>query len=207
MLFSLPESFTAYATQKDVRTAVDHILGRKSLEVPADLDWNQLPDYHVAVLAAYQVRSDYASTLHRLWNQVWQPALFSSDLNFQALSIVEAHEKFGETYTDTMSLWDSGEFWRYFRINSFLLMSGISLSTSEAQLWLWLGDESSENNNTEQLLQSISDWYLEDEEESDALYGYTRKKLAPVTDAGIEVGRLCEAAAQAGEKLIEMLKT
>ena len=201
MLVSLPESFAAYATQKDVRTAVDHILCRKSLEVPSDLDWDQLPDYHAAVLAAYQVRSDYASTLHNLWNQAWRPALFSSDLNFQALSIVEAHEKYGEAYTDTNSVWDSKEFWRYFRINNLLVMPGISLGICKVQLWLWLGDESSESNNTEQLLEPLRDWYLEIEEESEVLFGYTRKELAPVTDAGIEVCRLCAAATQAGGKI------
>ena len=120
MHFSLPESFAAYVSQRDVKAAVDHILNSKSLEVPADLDWEHLPDFHAAVLAAYQVRSDYATALHQLWNEVWQPVLDSSDIEIQALSIAETQE-WSSTHADTGNAWKDEEFYRSFRKNSFLI--------------------------------------------------------------------------------------
>ena len=73
--FTLPESYCAYLEDAAVRSAIDHILDGKKLEVPADLEWDRLPDFHAAVLAAHQVRCDYANALHGLWSKVWQPAL------------------------------------------------------------------------------------------------------------------------------------
>ena len=52
-----------------VRSAVNHILDSKKLEVPADLEWDRLPDFHAAVLAAHQARCDYATALHGLWSR------------------------------------------------------------------------------------------------------------------------------------------
>ena len=206
MRYSLPESYAAYVTQKDVRTAIDHILDSKSLEVPSDLDWNQLPDFHAAVLAAYQVRSDYASALQGFWNEVWRPALESSDLQFEALSILESQELIGR-YTDTKSIWNSKQFWRYYRKKKFLVVPGVSLDIGTGQLWIWLGDKSLENSETEKLLLSTSSWYIEEEEESGLSYGYTWKELSSVTGAGIELDRLCTAAAQALKNLSSIMET
>ena len=150
MHFSLPESFAAYVSQRDVKAAVDHILNSTSLEVPADLDWEHLPDFHAAVLAAYQVRSDYATALHQLWNEVWQPVLDSSDIEIQALSIAETQE-WSSTHADTGNAWKDEEFYRSFRKNSFLIILGVGLHSTEARLYLWFGDEQGENSKAEEL--------------------------------------------------------
>ena len=64
---TLPESYRAYCKDTAIRSAVDHILKReKKLEVPPDLEWCRLPDFNAAVLAAHQVRCDFATALHGL---------------------------------------------------------------------------------------------------------------------------------------------
>ena len=205
MHFSLPESYAAYAAQKEIRTVVDHILNSKKLEVPSDLDWSQLPDFHAAVLASYQVRSDYASALHRLWNEVWKSTLDSSNLDVETLSIGESYE-LEEAKFDTKSIWESQQYWQYIRTtDSLIVVPGVSLNINKAQLWLWIGNENLENNMTEELLDSISDWYMEEEDET--LYGYTRKELAPIIEASIEVECLCVAAIHALDKLDKFIES
>ena len=105
--FTLPPSFRSYCKDRAVRSAVDHILDcGKKLKVPADLEWDRLPDFHAAVLAAHQVRCDYATALHGLWNEVWQPALddcgFADSL--EPLSLNEAQE-YSDYPGDAYSLW------------------------------------------------------------------------------------------------------
>ena len=205
MHFSLPESFAAYVSQRDVKAAVDHILNSKSLEVPADLDWEHLPDFHAAVLAAYQVRSDYATALHQLWNEVWQPILDSSDIEIQALSIAETQE-WSSTHADTGNAWKDEEFYRSFRKNSFLIILGVGLHSNEARLYLWLGDEQGENSKAEELslpTSEASDWYLEGEGSDE--WGYTSEGLAPIRNRCVELDRLRAAAKRAVAKIIEVV--
>ena len=202
MHFSLPESFAAYVSQRDVKAAVDHILDSKSLEVPADLGWEHLPDFHAAVLAAYQVRSDYATSLHQIWNEVWQPVLDSSDIEIQALSIVEAQE-WGNVHVDTENVWRNEELYRYFRKNGSLIILGVGLDSNEARLYLWFGDEQGENSKAEKLSLPASDWYLE--EEGSEEWGYTSKGLAPIRNGCVELDRLRAAAKRAVTKIIEVV--
>ena len=108
--FTLPPSYRAYCKDRAVLSAVDHVLNcGKKLEIPPDLEWNQLPDFHAAVLAAHQVRCDFAMALHSLWNKVWQSAL--DDCGFadplEPLSFNKGQEYSGYL-SDTYSLWDPG---------------------------------------------------------------------------------------------------
>ena len=69
MPVQIPESYRAYCTDRAVRAAVDHILS-ESLDVPPDLEWDELPKFHQAVLSAHQVRCEYAIFLHEIWKPI-----------------------------------------------------------------------------------------------------------------------------------------
>ena len=204
MLFALPESYAAYATQKDVRAAVDHILNSKSLEVPSDLEWNQLPDLHAAVLAAHQVRSEYASALQRLWQEVWQASLDECGFEAEACSITEQQGLLGYC-VDTKSIWEDRQFVRSFRNRRFGIELAVTLDINKAQLWMWFGDEVYENGDSERLLQSATDWYVEEDEGDELFYGWTKKELAPMSGGNVELDRLNIAAAQALERMTEIV--
>ena len=60
MPFKIPESYLAYCTDRAVKLAVEHILEYETPGVPADLEWNDLPEFHRAVLSAHQVRCEFA---------------------------------------------------------------------------------------------------------------------------------------------------
>ena len=65
-MYQIPESYRAYCTNPAVRTAVDHILSKSNkLDVPSDIEWDELPKFHRAVLSAHQVRCEYAMYLNR----------------------------------------------------------------------------------------------------------------------------------------------
>ena len=198
MVFTLPESYATYATQKEVRTAVDHILDSKSLEVPPDLDWDQLPDFHAAVLAAHQVRCEYASAIQRLWDDIWWSTLSSSELELEACTIAQTREFVEESNTafNTQWFWDQEEFYRHFFMNGYRIALGVTLDQNEARVWLWLGDESDGRNRTGELLHSITDWHIEEGEDGE-LYGNSRKGLAPISGSNVQVDELKTAAKQA----------
>lgn len=197
MHFSLPESYADYTTRKDVRTAVDHLLDSKTLEVPSDLDWNQLPDFHAAVLAAHQVRSEYASAIQRLWNECWQTVLGASDLALEACSISETQEWYGLSF-DTASVWTNKIFARAYDMEAFKIGVGVSLDRHEARLKFWLEDENGADRSIDCLTQA--DWEAEA-----VVYGYwTNKELAPTSNGGLELDRLNSVAAQVGEGLIAL---
>ena len=79
MTFKVPDSYRAYCTDAAVKTAVDHILDSRSLSLPEDIEWKDLPAFHRAVLSAHQVRSEFAIFLIDVWNAVWKPMLEQSD--------------------------------------------------------------------------------------------------------------------------------
>ena len=201
MHFSLPASYSAYATRQEVRAAVDHILDGKHLHVPHDLDWDQLPDFHAAVLAAHQVRCDYASALCCLWDKVWQTALDSSGLELEPLSIAETQD-WGELALDTQSVWASGWFSRLFRKNGLYVDLEVDLEVSGARLSLWFGDYSGEKNQTADLLSPTAGWDPLPEDEDDG-YFYTGKKVAPVSSDGVKLDRLKAAANLALKRIAE----
>ena len=198
MLFLLPPSYAAYAAQKEVRAAVDHVLGSKQLDVPSDLDWDQLPDFHAAVLAAHQVRCEYASALCGLWDEIWQKALDSSGLEFEALSVAETQEwqmrEWKSSQLETNDVWDSKWFSRPLRKNGFCVYLGVWLEISGVRLGLWFARESDDQDKTPNLSLEKINWSraLEDDD-----YYYTGKGIAPISGDGIELDGLNDAAKQA----------
>jgi hypothetical protein len=67
----VPESVIQYLTDNTVRSAVDAILEGKQDHVPAGLEWKELPEYFLAVLAAQHVKCDWALALHQLYESCW----------------------------------------------------------------------------------------------------------------------------------------
>ena len=193
MCYCLPESYASYVADPAVRTAVDHILGSKSLKVPETLDWNQLPDFHAAVLAAHQVRCDYASALQGLWDAVWPTAIDEAGIGeeLEAYSIADMADWHGLGF-DAESLWDPEVFTRaYTRGDSYIGLS-VSLNLREAYLILWFGNETDEDLAAGLLSQD--DW----NSELDETYGrWSTKGLAPIRDGGVPLERLNAAANRA----------
>ncbi len=192
MSFALPESYSSYVDEPAVRTAVDHILDSKSLEVPETLDWEQLPDFHAAVLAAHQVRCDYASALQGLWDAVWGKAIDEAGTgeDLEAWSISKVAPWYGLGF-DAVSLFRDGVFGRAYTKGESIVGLGVSLGLSEAHLILWFGNENDEDIAAGLLSQD--DWDLEMED-----YGYQgRRGLAPIRDGSVPLERLNAAAARA----------
>ena len=200
--FTLPESYRTYLKDPAVRSAVDHILAaNKKLEIPADLKWNQLPDFHAAVLAARQVQCDYATALHGLWNKVWQPALddcgFADSL--EQLSLNEGQEH--STYpSDTYSLWWLGPLDRVYDMDGHKLGLGVTSDPKQAWLAIWLLDGEGKDLTTS--LAQGGDWASEPDEDG---YLYTRKNPVPISDDGIALDPLNRAARRALQEIGRIL--
>ena len=193
MSFALPESYASYVADPAVRTAVDHILGSKSLKGHESLDWDELPDFHAAVLAAHQVRCDYASALQGLWDAVWPAAIDEAGIgeDLEAYSIADMADRHGLGF-DAESLWAAEVFTRaYTRGDSYIGLS-VSLNLREAYLILWFGSESDEDLAAGLL--SWDDW----NSGLDETYGHrSTKGLAPIRDGGVPLERLNAAATRA----------
>ena len=193
MSYCLPESYASYVADPAVRTAVDHILGRRSLKVPDVLEWNQLPDFHAAVLAAHQVRCDYASALQGLWDAVWGKAIDESGIgeHLEAWPIADTADWYGLGF-DAMSLWQDGVFARaYTREDSYIGL-GVCVGVRHVWLCLWFGDQN--DNDLGAGLLSQDDW----SSDLDEAYGYWSKKgLARIEGGCVPLKRLKAAAAGA----------
>lgn len=179
--FTLPESYRAYCKERAVQSAVDHVLNcGEKLAVPADLEWDRLPDFHAAVLAAHQVRCDYATALHGLWKAVWRPAL--DDCGFadvlEPLSFNE-HPDYSDYPCDTYSLWEEDLLERVYDKDGHKLGLGVENDGKQARLTIWLLDGKGKGRADE--LPLGSDWDSEPDEEG---YLYTREKLARFSNDG-----------------------
>lgn len=200
--FTLPESYCAYCKYRAVQSAVDHVLNSgKKLDVPADLEWDRLPDFHAAILAAHQVRCDFATALHGLWKAVWQPAL--DDCGFadvlEPLSFNERPDYSGYP-CDTYSLWEEELLERVYDKDGRKLGLGVENDGKQAWLTIRLLDGKGQDQLTSRTLGS--DWDSEPDEEE---YLYTREKLAPVTDGSIALEPLNRAARRALQQIGSIL--
>ena len=200
--FCLPESYRAYLKDPAVRSAVDHILNRKKLEVPADLEWERLPDFHAAVLAAHQVRSDYATALHgALWSRVWQPALdecgFADSLELQSFN---EQLEYSNYPCDTYSLWENDLLERVYNIGDHVLGLGAEFGLEQTWLTVWLLNGRGEDLTTRLALGD--DW---DSELDDEGYLYSSEKLAPILDCHIALDPLNRAAKRALQEIGRIL--
>ncbi len=198
MPFALPDSYASYVADPAVRTAVEHILDSRSLKVPDELDWDRLPDFHAAVLAAHQVRCDYASALQGLWDAVWQRAIDETGIGegLQAWSIADTAGWFGVRF-DAEFLFRENVFARVYTKGDFHIDLGVSLGPGldlrETHLTFWFGDENNKDLAAELLPRD--EW---DSLDPDAGYGYwSRRGLARMDAGEVPLERLNAAAARA----------
>ena len=199
MQFELPESYRAYCSDTAVRTAVDHILSADSkapLTLPADIEWQDLPAFHRAVLSAHQVRCEFAVLLIDLWDAVWQHALdrwkFGGELEPQT---VDYMQDWNGTKLDTDTLWEGRWFGRGLDIGDrgFLLAPGIVVDIEQIRLSLSLYGKDDSDHTTG--FDFGAGWPKQDIEDGTA---WTRKDLAPIRDDGtIDIDSVHKAAEDA----------
>ena len=197
-MYQIPESYRAYCTDPAVRTAVDHIVkNTKKLDVSPDIEWDELPKFHKAVLSAHQVRCEYANYLIDLWKCIWQPALDECGFEVTSQTIAETQE-WGGQKLDTYTVWNQESFVRVFDIDDgyFRLTLGIG-AESDGRIRLSLSfwnNPDNESRSAELGLGLGNDWGEEDE----SGYVYTRTGLAPIgNDGTVDLAPLRKAAADA----------
>ena len=199
MPFAMPESYRAYYTDTAVRTAVDHILastGKWALRLPSDIDWEDLPAFHRAVLSAHQVRSEFSVFLIDLWNAVWQRAL--AECGFHSGRVdwtVSQTEEWSAAQLDTHSVWDNGWFGRVFAIGGGNLQFGLAVHVlpegAKLGLSFWGADDTDHTTRT-----NFGEGWREHEIEEGWIYA--GEDLAPIRDDGtIDLEPLHKAAADA----------
>ena len=194
--FTLPESYRAWLKDAAVQSAVDHILYCKKLEVPADLEWDRLPDFHAAVLAAHQVRSDYATALHCLWTKVWLPALDDCSFADSLVSLSFNEQQMYSDYPcDTYSLWE-GPLERVYNKDGHKLGLGVGTDFKQAWLTMWLLDGNRGDLTTS--LRLDGDWCSELDDKG---YLWSCDELAPISDGGIMLDTLHRAAKRALQEI------
>ena len=71
----LPETTAAYLTDPATRAAVDALLAVDADTLPPEIEWNEMGDYFAARAVAELTRAEFALAMHRLWAQVWEPAI------------------------------------------------------------------------------------------------------------------------------------
>ena len=200
MPIQVPESYRAYCKDRAVQEAVNHILDAKSLHVPADIEWDDLPKFHRAVLAARQVQCDYAIFVHELWNAVWKPALDARGFGkkLKPWTIADIQEQCNQKL-DTHTLWYQAWFSQVLDIadTNLVLFPGVGIGEAaldKVRLWLHLRDTKDDVD----LITGLdlgADWRSEDVEDG---WARTRRELAPIADdGGLDLDALRKAAADA----------
>lgn len=72
----VPLSVREYYKNNGIHTAVDLLLEKNAPNrIPDDLDWDEVKNYHEALLSAVTVRTDFALMMMDAWDKVWKPAL------------------------------------------------------------------------------------------------------------------------------------
>ena len=201
--FTLPESYRTYLKDAAAQSAVDHLLASATPEVPACLEWDQLPDFHAAALAAHQVQCNFATALHGLWNKVWQSALdhcsFADSL--EPLSFNE-RQKYSVHWYDPHSLWH-GPLERVYDTGDHSVGLGVTTDFKQAWLTIRLFNGNGENLTTGLAtdLAQGGDW----QSQPDEGYLLSREKLAPISDGGIMLDPLNRAAEKALQQIVRRL--
>lgn len=200
MPIQVPESYLAYCKDRAVQEAVNHILNDNSLHVPADFEWDELPNFHRAVLAAYQVECEFAIFAHDLWNAVWKPALDACDIRKKiAPRTIADTAEWCDRKLDTRTIWWSGWFGQALDVadTTLVLCPGVEMnedSYAKARLSLSLRDAEDEDDQITGL-DLGADWSSEDLEDG---WARTGRDLAPIADDGsIDLDALRKAAADA----------
>ena len=183
-IYQIPESYRAYCTDRAVRTAVDHILAESDkLGVPSDIEWDELPKFHRAVLSAHQVRCEYANYLIDLWEHIWQPALANCGFDATHRTIADT-ESWRGMALDTYTVWNNGTFLRVFDIgddSNFTLALG-TCDEADGQIWLSLSFWNEPDGLSRLAQLDLGNGWEEMDEEG--VYVWTRIRLAPIGDDG-----------------------
>ena len=203
MPVQIPESYRAYCTDRAVQTAVDHILGStKTLGVPADLEWDDLPKFHKAVLSAHQVRCEFAIFLHELWDEIWKPTVDGRRRDLTPKTAADTQEYWQDYNLYTYSIWSNWWFSRVFDIadTTHVLDIGVHVDDEKrVRLSLQLWDQKNGKYTTNEL--GLGDYWLSEETEDDDgvhEYVYSKREYAPTVDSGsIDLDPLHKAAADA----------
>ena len=185
MPVQIPESYRAYCTDRAVRTAVDHILESKKLGVPTDLEWDDLPKFHRALLSARQVQCEYAIFMHELWNAVWQPAMDRNNMEFTPKTVADTQQWLDDYSLDTYSIWNNGLFAHVLDIDDteYVLDIGAYVDNeNRVRLTLYLWDQENEKSITNEL--DLGDWRPPEDNDHDDGYVYSSTKLAPIVNDG-----------------------
>ena len=196
MMFKVPESYLTYCTDAAVRTAVDHILDSKSLCLPPDIEWSDLPAFHRAVLSAHQVRCEFAVFLDDVWNAVWVPALenFRCEEKPEPLTVNDA-QIWHEQKLDTYTIWAQGWYCCPFTFSDtgFSFGPGVCADTESVYLSLSLWDGDDKECTTDLALGGS--WATK---KIDAGTVYSVTKLSPIRgDGTIDLEPLHTASADA----------
>ena len=198
MPIQVPESYRAYCKDRAVLEAVNRILDAKSLHVPADLEWDDLPNFHRAVLAARQVQCEYAIFVHELWNAVWKPALDACEIGKKLMPRTIADTERCNQKLDTHTLWE-GWFGKVLDIadTNLVLCLGVGIeAVDQDKVLLRLSLRDTEDDvDLITRLDLGADWRSDDVEDG---WARTGKELAPIADdGGIDLDALRKAAADA----------
>ena len=206
MPVEIPESYRAYCTDRAVQTAVDHILESKTLDVPTDLEWDELSKFHRAVLSAHQVRCEFAIFLHELWDEIWMPAVSKSKgkLTPKKIAKIQDYYWWPKKIFDTYSIWKEKWFLRVFDVSStmYALEIGVQIRNENGiRLMLHIC-----NMNNKKYIKYITyeldfgDCWSPEEYEDDRgdVHDYVCSKHVPIVDRGsIDLDPLRSAAAAA----------
>ena len=209
MTLPIPPSFVAYATDPEVRAAVnglleDDLVRRRSRGIPNSLGWCDLPAFYQAVLSAHQARCEFAMLLHGIGKAIWCPAWERIELGEERgqLTVVEAQEWHNQKLDPTTvweEEWFGGTFW--FRVAGSRYEVGLGTSIDEAfrvQLSLDVYLPASDASVTDELQLDDELWPAEHMEDSCA---WTSPELVTINGPEVELRELHRAAANAFDRV------
>lgn len=193
---SRPASFHAYCNDQAVRTAVDLLLAAnphgnsKPLNLPKDIEWNDLVAFHRAVLSAHEIRSAYAIYLIELWDAVWESTLVSVNIGANTLTPNECMDRLNVAL-DTYSTWESGEFYRSYEIKNSNYCLGLGTADDTKGPFLWFNFWEGENTNIEL---DYDDFWLRETKDSEGWVRTRESSLRVVENGSFDISRLIDAA-------------
>jgi hypothetical protein len=127
-MIEVPQSVLAYFQNRDVETAVDHLLAtdKASKTKLAGVErWEHLPGYYRANLAARQTPVEFAILLEALWCAVWTgvPAAWRA--------CPPAEPARPDLAVNVTTVWEQGCFDRRFEVDGMAIELAVALSTNE----------------------------------------------------------------------------
>lgn len=108
--FELPESVFRCLTERKIRAGVDSVLQSGTKKLPSGLEWEELPQYYEAVLAACRVQVDWVLAQEQLWRSVWP----SKPLGWAPVSVEEQSVGEYDGFVSIDNCWSEKWFGRYF---------------------------------------------------------------------------------------------